>query len=219
LNSRVYYVFKGNYSLKFSCQKAGRLKNMETLFTERKALKEYMDWIKEERRRLTDEYWKALNELKNLDEKLEKSLDGPSDTIDRLLNLTESQKESVDNLSKLIPSIPVEVAIDHWKEMNDTHVSDEPVNEFFTNRQVEEEKEKDEKTQPVKIKKRTDVRTLAFEVANYLKEQGVPVKMGKICEFMETKAHKIHNPTSMMVQVMNYEPRIERAKKGFYQYK
>lgn len=191
---------------------------METLFTERKALKEYMDWIKEERRRLTDEYWKALNELKNLDEKLEKSLNGPSDTIDRLLNLTESQKESVDNLSKLIPSIPVEVAIDHWKKMNDAHVDDEPVNKFFTNRQVEEEKEKDEKTQPVKRRKRIDVRTLAFEVANYLKEQGVPIKMSKIHEFMETKVYKIHNPTSMMVQVMNYEPRIERAKRGFYQY-
>src|SRR5690606_13197997 len=130
---------------------------MNKLYNEREALKDYIEWIKDERRRLAEEYWNALSRLRELDEKLENDLRSSPEIFDKLLGMIESQKETVDKLSNVIPKVPVETAVEHLKQSVTTTYNEERI----SIKQIEEEKDREEFLNP--RRRNNDIKTLTYE--------------------------------------------------------
>lgn len=187
------------------------------MYTERQALKEYVSFLKEERVRISSEYWQALERLKQLDEKLNAQHE-PSELVVKMLEVIEKQNDTIDQLKLLIPSVSIEQAIQNIKHVEVV----EAVQEVAVSTQhIEQQKEADEKKSIMKRKKKSDMRSLAYELANFLKNKGTPVKMAHIVEHMRTlnNFRVPKNPTNTMNQIITYEPKIERIGKGYYQYR
>lgn len=197
---------------------------MSETYTERKALKEYIEWIREERRKLSDEYWKSIERLRELDEKAEQDLKEYPEVIDKLVHVIEKQTITVRKMNEQIPQVPLEEAV---KQFNVTHAGDEGIESFNEkyptitqlDREIERQKDADERNSKLKRRKQQDGREIANEIVSYLKASGQPVKMKEVTKYLEEKGYKISNPTIAMNTTMMYESRVERVTKGYYQYR
>ena len=166
-----------------------------SIFTERQALKEYTEWLREERRRLGQEYWKAMERLRTLDEQQ---------------NVLSESEEIIDKLSEAISlfsnskSKPKTVTLKQIEKENPISPQD-----------IEREKDRAFK----KRRRNNDISVVAKMVLIYLKEKGVPVSLKEIDEFLKSNEVFVANPTSTMNKVRVYEPSVEKASRGYYQSK
>lgn len=190
---------------------------MREIYTERQALQEYIEWIKDERRRLSGEYWKAIERLRELDSKVE-ATEG-SEVVNKLVSVVERQNEVVSKLNEVMPHVPANVVAEYWEKNISKEVTyTEEVAAAMTD-EIEFEKDKAERQAPVKRSKKQDIKTLSYEIASFIKEQGVPVRTAQIREHFEGKGYRLANPTAMMNKVMEYHDKVERVSRGFYQYR
>lgn len=166
-------------------------------FTERVALREYLEFLREERERITTEYWNTLNRLRELDEKEERETQGQKFNVPEKGSSFQDAVEAMNNL-------------DEDDNVEQTRISQQD---------IEEMKDYDEVTVSVKRSRRNDIKSLSYQVASYLKNSPVPVKMSELKEFMEDQGHKTKNPTDLMNHIMEYHPRVERVSRGYYQYR
>lgn len=189
---------------------------MESTFTERKALKEYVAWIREERRRLGDEYWKAIERIRELDANAEVN-NVSVETVDRLAEVINRQNEVIERLNDLMPKIPVEVAVKQLQNItgNVTVTEDQLVKAKV----MEEAINYKERKAIRKGRTNLDIKSLSYDVVNYLNEQGRPVKMAEIAEYLKEIGAKVANPTNLMKSIMSYQVKVERVMKGYYQIK
>lgn len=186
---------------------------MNDFYSERKALKDYISYIREERRRLSDEYWKSLARLRELDEKAEKA--GQSDLVVTLLKVIEDQKQTVERLTELVaiesPKLSILDVINQFDEKK----------EIIEKQKIEEMKDLDEMTKPVKDRKRMNFKILEGYVASFLKEKGIPVSLKEIKNFLEQSySYKVVNMSATMNQILELSgTKIERVGRGYYQYR
>jgi hypothetical protein len=182
------------------------------LYTEREALKEYIEFIKEERRKLGEEYWKAIQRLKEIDSSIANSNEMPADILSKLVEVVSNQNQTVEKLNQIIPPVPVEAVIEFYQ-------SETTTTSKISVDQIEREKEKDEHFQPVKKANRVDRKDLAYKIAGFLKEMERPVQSKEIKGFLEEEGFKFQNVSEVMKTSMEHHQRIDRAMRGYYQYK
>lgn len=177
-------------------------------FNERKALQEHIQYLREERRRLGDEIWKAHERLKQLDEAAQHP-----EVLEKMYN-------TVERLEKLLPTMNAVQTIEN-SELPSNLILDTPeeMEAKISNYEIELEKEKVFRASRMKKGTQTDVKELAVVILNYLKERGIPVKTSEIRGYLEEHGITHKNMTNTMNQVMNYQPKIERVSKGYYQVK
>jgi len=185
------------------------------MYTERKALEEHIMWIREERRKLSDEYWRAIAHLRELDNKLNEG--GPSELTEKLAKMVEEQGNTINELKNLVPKVPVEVAVEQFKKLKEEEsvTIEEPK---IPNVQIESQKDFDDRNRSVKRRTHQDNTAIAHEIASYLKETGIPTRTIDIQNHMEQKGYILNNPTNYVNRAMEINKRIERVSWGFYQY-
>lgn len=192
------------------------------MFTERKAIKERMEQIKEEISELRKERDMLFMRLKELDNKSMEAYD--------ISEVMENLSEITLNLSKLIPKIPLNTVIEEYKKEVLSKVSHEiriEENTYeesnITEKMVLEEKELDELSAPVRKRKSNDLNIVSSHVASILKEKGRPVRVGELEEELKEKYNIFWNSTvafnQALINIMKNDDRIERASRGFYQYR
>lgn len=173
------------------------------MFNEREAIREYLVWIREERRKLSDDYWKGIERLRELDS-LEREIEKETE-----LAINETKQEEL-TLIQAIEKASREygVRIESENKANKVDAKD-----------IELLKEKDDNNLVIKKRKNNDIQLIANEVATYLKERGIPTSTKEIHSYLESKGYKISNTTSTINRVIIYQPKIERISRGFYQYR
>lgn len=173
--------------------------DVRVTFTERVALERMVKYIEEERARLWDEYIRITNRLAELD---------------AIENINPTKVEAEEEKSETqVSTMTLEEAVRKHSELH-RYTPEASINSKI---KLEIEKLKDYETP--KKSNRTDVRQAAVQIAHILKEAGRPVKMSDIVKMLEDKGIKTNNPYVLMQQARNYEPKIERAKFGYYQYR
>lgn len=178
---------------------------MDPVYTERKALKDYIDWIKEERRRLSDEYWNAVERLRELDD---------VDRKEQPIDLNEKLFDTINTLSKMIPSVPVEKVVSELK--TDLSVPTTK-NEIVSYTDIDDQRQRDKKRSGTVRKSRINYDMLTNEIINFMDEKGIPVNLSTITKHLVSKGLTLSNPTIMMNKAMEVNHKIQRISKGVYQ--
>lgn len=203
-------------------------------FTEREALKDYLEYIRQELGRLNGEYRTTLDRLARLDE------------IDNVhpVNLSKQVKvhapvQEVEDSETNKPESKSEV--ETKDESNVKPAEDNSEGSVFKLaellRKANEERglvETEEKPSQVntivkripttireknRASKYRDVQIIAKDIVSILKEAGVPIKVSEIMEKLKEKGVRTNSPYSLMDRARKYEPSIKKAKFGYYQYK
>ncbi|AIW03468.1 hypothetical protein CPT_Moonbeam70 [Bacillus phage Moonbeam] len=188
----------------------------ETTFNERRAIEEYIDYLKKENDRFTEmyrasrehnmkEYKEAIQRLRVLDD------------IERKI-----EKEEVPTLvaQEASPSkdqgMSLREALDQYnKEREAEHTDNDKAFEY--NRQEEEKKEQLYKEK--KYVKLLDHKQLTEELAVILKKAGRPIKSSELKKQLNDEGYPVTNMYSVLQSAMIYDPKIEQAMRGYYQYK
>lgn len=181
---------------------------MEKLYTERKAIQEYLEFLREERRRISSEYWRALQRLKELDEQINKH--EPTELINTLVSIIETQTKTLNHIKELIPNIPLELAV-------------EKINRELERENLQaEEIEEEEQTQTIttttvkRKRKRAKVDEVAKIVAKYLRESELPKPAGEIEKYLTDKGYKVY--PGLLTKLVDTDKNIVRVKRGYYKY-
>lgn len=192
--------------------------NIQVIYTERQAIKERMEELKNERRELKNEYEVLLQRLRELDDREIHAYD-----VEGILS---GLKETVQDLSKCIPRIPVDVAIEEFRK----RVQQQEFREDTATEEKEEVKEESNLTEEFhkevkraqipKRKKRQDVKKVISHIVMILKEAGRPMKTKEINEelidqFGINYGNSIYQVVS---QARQTHPNISQPSHGFYQY-
>lgn len=179
------------------------------LYTERKALEDHIKWIKEERRKLAEEYWKSVERLRELDSQL--SNEGQNELVEKLMTMIELQSETIGLMKDKIPHVPIETVVEQWKQENKEKVE---TKKLIPESEIAEAKYRENKK---RIGKRLDYTVVAKEIEHFIKETGRPVQTKEITIYLNEKGIKLSNPTSTLNRVMELNEKIERVYKGYYQ--
>lgn len=179
-----------------------------------------MTYIEEERARLWGDYTMLLDRLRTLDEienpiiaKEEHSVDiediGPDSSDDEPI-----EEEPVEDFEP--------TTLEEYLEKNSTPVVEEPIS-IIPKTEIEALKDKDQKNRKIKSPTRgassRDIKVIAQYVKAVLKEAGVPMKTSELISRLGEIGIDVSSPYGMLMQVRAYEPKIEKASFGYYQYK
>lgn len=194
--------------------------------TERSAIKQRMQDIKEERRQLHNEYYELLDRLRELDSYEREAID----TEGIMGNLIHT----VQILSQLTPTLPVEdlfertvkKAVDSGmsievKEVQEDHniVPSHVVQEqMYTDslRALENKPEKKKATTRTNSKKFTE------RIVEIMKIEGIPLRLSDIKQFYQNKYdEEILDGTffNRLTKAMEIDNKLQKVSRGFYQYK
>jgi len=183
--------------------------NQTVTFNERQAIKEYIDYLKQDNERLTQvyreqrdrnmmEYKEAMKRLRVLDE-IDRKIDQPSELpvleLTPVANVNQDLQQMIDQRNK---------------EKGETKP-------FEYDRQKEEVRERVYRAN--RKSPRNNIKELTNEIASYLKEEGVPKKASEIIKSLRNNGTKLNNPYNILARAKEYDPRIEMITKGIYQYK
>jgi transcriptional regulator of acetoin/glycerol metabolism len=203
---------------------------MKATFTEREAQREYIDFIKQEITRLNGEYKLALDRIRQLDEieaKAAAPVPTPSQGMDydsvALVSVAEQAKESAMSLEEAIqrhnqihqPDNSIETPSCNLDPKINLTVKESP---RFT-KQVEELKDKDQKKAGKRQSSQRDIKKVTADIISILKEAGAPMKTKRLIEALEEKGYDMYSPYVVINQAKAYDPRIDSASFGYYQYK
>lgn len=191
-----------------------------SVFTERHAIRQRMQEIKEERRELNTEYYQLLDRLHTLDTEEKEAVDVDS--------VVSSLTEAVRVLKSLQPNIPADVLIQHVADLvktenvvilDDTdHKEVAPQHVIQHQQHLDATKHLSEQSYSVGKIKSADIDQM---VIDYLKEVGIPVKLGSIKSAIETKTGltfrdgTFHN---RMSNLMIKTSKVSKPSRGYYQY-
>mgnify|MGYP001091113174 CR=1 FL=1 len=188
----------------------------EITFNERQAIKEYIDYLKKENDRVTEmyresrerymsEYKEAIQRLRVLDDidrKVEKE-EAPAPVIQE----TEPPKAE---------TITLQEALEMYRDKKESEsTTDDKAFEY--NRQEEEKKEQLYKEK--KYARLLDHKQLTQEIASILKKAGRPIKSNELKKQLNAMDYPVTNIYSVLQSAMIYDPKIEQAMRGYYQYK
>lgn len=179
-------------------------------FTERVAIKEELEFIREERRKLTDRYWDLITRLKELDAE-DRARGQFIDIEGAFQSIHEITKELSFAISYVHKKIPMDIENEELSLIQDNQVADK---ETVRNQQ------KDDNT--ILERKNKDLKKIAQLVASFLKEKGVPVRINTIFKYLMDDYGYYWGKTSYswtFKQLMQYEPKIISSSRGYYQYK
>jgi len=185
---------------------------VKMLLDEKRELKQL---YREESERIEKEFYDIKIRLAQLDKE---NKDYIKDTIDyenTLIKLTNV----VDNLSKLIPQVPVENVIQKFNEKFEDK-KDNIIEEKFDKTEINELKDKEKVKLTGNIGKNyKDIKIVADKIAFILKEAGQPLKSSKLEEILN-KEYGWHwnNFTNTINRVLKYNNKIQKATRGYYQY-
>lgn len=241
---------------------------MSITFTERKALEEYIEYIKEERARQTatyeeerarqearhaeqmdklmEEYRGIIQRLSRLDEidnvhPVQSAVVTPIKTTskeDIVKLIEESEEEQVKDPEpevKEVTQVPDEPKQEQTKEESlaeaverfnkrffeplSKEVDPEPINYNHAKELVKDHEYKKARRNRNSTSTQRDVKTLSKEIVSFLKQVGRPVKTSQIIKHLKDKGHKMSSPYALLYQAKSYEPKIQSASFGYYQYK
>jgi hypothetical protein len=181
------------------------------LFTERIAIKEELEFIREERRRLTDRYWGLMERLKQLDS--EERVNGQFIDMD---GVVKSFDRMTKDLSEALSLVHRHTPMDQLPE----EPADEPIqdNQVADKETVIKQREFDSTITKTNWK---DLKKITPIVSQFLKERGVPVKLSTIFAVLEEQGFKWSKTaySLTMKTIMEYDKKISPATRGYYQYK
>ena len=194
---------------------------MNVTFSEREAIKKMMDYIESERTRLWDQYIKLSDRLRELDQierHVNATMEPKVESTATVVKVKEPKKEEEVNPE----GTTVELAefINNYNKENKNQTIE---NRVEYDRQKEILKDIDNKKRPVKTPTRRgkyrDVRVVSQYIKAILKEAGVPIKTSELIKRLKEIGIDVNSPYALISQAQQYEPKIERAKFGYYQYR
>lgn len=194
---------------------------MNVTFSEREAIKKMMDYIESERTRLWDQYIKLSDRLRELDQierHVNATMEPKVESTATVVKVKEPKKEEEVNPE----GTTVELAefINNYNKENKNQTIE---NRVEYDRQKEILKDIDNKKRPVKTPTRRgkyrDVKVITQNIKAVLKEAGVPIKTSELIKRLREMGIDMSSPYSLIQQARQYDPRIERAKFGYYQYR
>jgi hypothetical protein len=192
-----------------------------SVFTERQAIKQRMEEIRQERRELAQEYYRLLDRLRELDSMEREAID-----VETVVGSLES---AIVTLRELIPHIPADALVRQVAAMveeNQIQIITEEKQEqpkVAPEHVIKEQQRKDEER--IVTYKRTGRLRRDFVnqvVEDILKEHGAPMKLEDIRKKVEenlgreigTKAFSL-----TMRNIMERNSKIQKVHRGFYQYR
>jgi hypothetical protein len=201
-----------------------------TMFTERTAIRERIQEIKQEKAELRNRYYEEKSTLETeysmLLERLREMDESNSMQVD-MESLVGSLIDSVNILSQIAPKPNVHQIVNAIKspEMEEmVHNIVEEIHEEVKEKHtiktadIEESKERESKKTVTKRRSYNDLASKAPQIVSIMKEFGRPVQIGELIPHLEEIGIKVgSNPSSLMTNIMNHDNRIERAMKGYYQ--
>jgi predicted nucleic-acid-binding protein len=177
------------------------------MYTERRAIEDRIRDIRDERRRLSDEYYSLLQRLREIDQR---------DMNESNLDITERLTTTVEKLSEVIPHIPAEAMVQHVaKNFSPEMVATEEVKETVTEnveKAVQEKKVQAPKVVPVSPERMASVIKTVIE-----KHEG-PMKAKDIEKrVQEETGKKFANFSEQLRKAREKFPSIEKVGFGKYQ--
>lgn len=191
---------------------------MDVTFSEREAIKKMMDYIESERTRLWDQYIKLADRIRELDQ-----IESPvNDTIESKIESVAVVKakdiKTKEEVNSEGATLELAEFINNYNKENQT-----TKNKVEYDRQKEILKDIDNKKRPVKTPTRRgkyrDVKVVSQYIKAILKEAGVPIKTSELIKRLKEIGIDVNSPYALISQAQQYEPKIERAKFGYYQYR
>jgi len=188
----------------------------EVTFNERQAIKEYIDYLKKENDRVTEMYRESreryMSEYKEAIQRLR-----VLDDIDRKV---EKEEAPAPVIQEAAPSEPQGMSLQEALELYNKERQSELTSDdiaFEYNRQEEEKKEQLYKEK--KYVRLLDHKQLTEEIASILKKAGRPIKSSELKKQLNAMDYPVTNIYSVLQSAMIYDPKIEQAMRGYYQYK
>jgi hypothetical protein len=188
-------------------------------FNERKAIEEYIEYLKKDNDRITAmyreqreknmlEYKEAIKRIRVLDE-IDRQIEKPA------VQAVEEEKTTV---TAGIQPLSLQEAIEQYNKERELESKDKP---FEYNSQAEQRRTQQyaETNRKNKRAKRIDTSVVAKDIASFLKERGVPTKANEITKHLRELGYKLNNPYLVLKRVKEYDPKVEMVTKGFYQYR
>lgn len=197
---------------------------MSVTFTEREAIRKMLDYIEAERERLFNQSLNLLDRLRELD-----GIEG------------HTLPEVAEFVQPLLPDYPDIKACNlediSLQEVFERHTEENPPEELkwemiptvetkediIPKVEIEALKDKEQKNRPIKNPTRNskyrDVKVIAQYIKVILKDAGVPIKTAELIKRLKETGVDVSSPYVLIAQATQYEPRIQKAGFGYYQYK
>lgn len=180
-------------------------------FTERQALRQYVDYIMDERERLMREYITALDRIAKLDEIEGVRQHNKATNIELSKELSSSNK--VSEQSKSTKPSEDEPMFAKPKRFRDTPSGQR----IYNKAQAEEYKDKDKTNGPIKYRsRRRDLKKVSFTILSILKENGDRMALKDILRELSKRDIPTYQPHIIMQSVMKYQPSVKRLGRGHY---
>lgn len=158
------------------------------IFTERQAIKQRIEEIREERRALQNEYYELLDRLRYMDERELEAVDVES--------VMGNMTEAVISLQRLIPNIPADIMIRSLSEMAEKNdwpvkpVPQAPKPQVAPAHVISAQQANDARRvvttpqakRPIPREKYQPLKEFEFDIVKMLRELGEPVKIGMLYE-------------------------------------
>jgi len=187
-------------------------------FNERKAIEEYIEYLKKDNDRITAmyreqreknmlEYKEAIKRIRVLDE------------IERKIEKAEAPAPVIQETKPSEPQgMTLEEAIQQYNKERELESKDKP---FQYDSQAEQRRTQqyNETTRKNRRAKRIDTKVVAKDIEAFLKEKGVPTKANEITKHLRDLGYKLNNPYLVLKRVRDSDSNVEMVVKGFYQYK
>jgi hypothetical protein len=210
--------------------KLGRGKHHMAVFTERQAIQQRLEQIKEERKELTVEYHRLLDRLSLIDAHERETLD--SDAV------LGSLMHAVQTLKDLVPFIPPEALITQMAQLvkdGELNLIDEAEKEvapahiishqqhFDANKHLERQPKPEQQEKPSpKPRVRIDKELQKNTIKRILIEHGVPMKLDLLTDKLKDELGAVYSKgafQNLLVEMLETDEKFERPMRGFYQYR
>lgn len=186
------------------------------MYTERVALQQELEFLREQDRINFERRKEIMLRLKELDGKDREAVD-PNAIIDKL-----SEHNAL--LTRLIPALTWDQLItesrkEQVKDFKKVVTEEEETTTTTTRKKrTEETSEESSTTSTERIYVNRDLKKDSETVTSVLRELGRPVQLRELTAILEEQHDvKWGSPTTTMNHIMGHNPRINRVSKGFYQ--
>lgn len=189
------------------------------VFTERQAIKQRMEEIRQERRELLNEYYSLIDRLRELDNEEKEAIDSEA--------IVGSLTEAVKTIQQLIPHVPVSAVLEHVSQKIEqskiTITTEKPEKEVAPKPVITYQQRRDEQRVLTERKRSGRLRKeyVLGVVIEILKDKGTPVKLQTIEQELAQRVGKEYSKPYMfaMLDELIKNNKVEKPMRGFYQYR
>ncbi|QIA28691.1 hypothetical protein [Phage f2b1] len=183
-------------------------------FNERKALQDKIEYLKQERARAVEMYRESMDfYMKEYKESI--------DRIRQLDEIEATANKPVPEVVQPLAATPAQDIFDLISERNKQQEAEKKKESTFVyNREKQLVKDFEYRERVAKTGRRAprqDIKAMAEEVKEFLKEKGRPVKTKEILNFLRENNYNVSYPT--IQKIRGYVPQIQSLTHGYYQYK